>query len=323
MRLIKTIIVSSLIASCLLFGENYGDENVETLKYKLAQQKERIDGLTRIVEGMAQTINELRENRSGGKGSPYSDEELIRRLGKMVDNINENYVSKAELKRALENLKDEYGESVESVESVEREEFEPIKRKKPPKDETIESDLENSEPNEEKPPKERIYRESNEDVESDNEEVVTPRVFDEDQNTKPVTINDTPTTGTQDAPVDGSNASQYALAVRLYNKKEYNQAKLIFVKLEKEEFKVAPTSYYLGEIAYFSKRYEDAIYYFKKSAKLYPKASYMHTLLLHSAISLEKSDQKSEAVKFYRKIVNEYADSSSVSIAKIRLEKLQ
>jgi TolA-binding protein len=301
----------------MLFGENYGSENVETLKYKLAQQKERIDGLTRIVEGMAQTINELRENRSGGRGSPYSDEELIRRLGKMVDNINENYVSKAELKRALDNLKDEYGESVE------REEFEPIKRKKPPRDETIEADLENSEPIEDKLPKERIYRESNENVESDNEEVVTPRVFDEDQNTKPVTINDTPTTGTQDAPVDGSNASQYALAVRLYNKKEYNQAKLIFLKLEKEEFKVAPTSYYLGEIAYFSKRYEDAIYYFKKSAKLYPKASYMHTLLLHSAISLEKSDQKSEAVKFYRKIVNEYPDSSSVGIAKMRLEKLQ
>ncbi len=320
MRPIKTIIVSSLIASCMLFGENYGSENVETLKYKLAQQKERIDGLTRIVEGKAQTINELRENRSGGRGSPYSDEELIRRLGKMVDNINENYVSKAELKRALDNLKDEYGESVESVE---REEFEPIKRKKPPRDETIEADLENSEPIEEKLPKERIYRESNENVESDNEEVVTPRVFDENQNTKPVTINDTPATGTQDAPVDGSNASQYALAVRLYNKKEYNQAKLIFLKLEKEEFKVAPTSYYLGEIAYFSKRYEDAIYYFKKSAKLYPKASYMHTLLLHSAISLEKSDQKSEAVKFYRKIVNEYPDSSSVGIAKMRLEKLQ
>ncbi len=317
MRPVKTIIVSSLIASCLLFGENYSDENVETLKYKLAQQKERIDGLTRIVEGMAQTINELRENRSGGKGSPYSDEELIRRLGKMVDNINENYVSKAELKRALENLKDEYNEEVES------EEFEPIKRKKPPKDETIESDLESSEPVEEKAPKERIYRESNEDVEeSDNEEVVTPRVFDEDQSSKPVTINDAPPS-THDTPADGSNASQYALAVRLYNKKEYDQAKTIFVKLEKEEFKVAPTSYYLGEIAYFSKRYEDAIYYFKKSAKLYPKASYMHTLLLHSAISLEKSDQKSEAIKFYRKIVNEYSDSSSVSIAKIRLEKLQ
>jgi len=310
MRPIKTIIVSSLIASCLLFGENYGSENVETLKYKLAQQKERIDGLTRIVEGMAQTINELRENRSGGKGSPYSDEELIRRLGKMVDNINENYVSKAELKRALENLKDEYNEEVES------EEFEPIKRKKPPKDETIESDLESSEPVEEKPPKERIYRESNEDVEeSDNEEVVTPRVFDEDQSSKPVSINDTPPS-THDTPIDGSNASQYALAVRLYNKKEYDQAKTIFVKLEKEEFKVAPTSYYLGEIAYFSKRYEDAIYYFKKSAKLYPKASYIHTLLLHSAISLEKSDQKSEAVKFYGKIVNEYPIAAVLGLQK-------
>ncbi|MBN2825137.1 MAG: tetratricopeptide repeat protein, partial [Campylobacterales bacterium] len=285
--------------------------------YKMAQQKERIDGLTRIVEGMARTINELRENRSGGKGSRYSDEELIRRLGKMVDNINENYVSKAELKHALDNLKDEYNDGGSEYYD------ETPKHNRPPR-ETIESDLGSSDSNDDDTPRERIYTTRDEEVKSDDEKVVTPRVFDEERDTsKPIVINDDTPSSDEGVASGGSNATQYASAVRLYNKKLYSQAKAIFKKLDKEEFKSAPTNYYLGEIAYFTKRYEDAIYYFKKSASLYPKASYMHTLLLHTAISLEKSGQKSEAAKFYRKIVNEYSNSSSVSIAKIRLEKLQ
>jgi len=314
MKTFKIITLSLVLVSSILLGENYNNQSVENLKYKLAQQKERIDGLTSIVEGMARTINELRENRSGGRGSQYSDEELIRRLGKMVDNINENYVSKAELKRAINNLKDEYGN--DNYE-------EPDTPKKRPSRESVEANMDTIE----KQPKERIYTNKHESVERNKEEVVIPRVFDETRDTKEKIVihddNNVDTSNRDNVTSGDSKASKYALAVRLYNKKQYKKAKNIFVHLEKAEFKEAPSSYYLGEIAYFTKRYEDAIYYFKKSAKLYPKASYMHTLLLHTAISLEKIGQKKEAVKFYRKIVNGYSDNSSVSIAKIRLEKLQ
>jgi TolA-binding protein len=316
MKKLNVFVLGLIVFSATLMAENYNNQSVEALKYKLSQQKERIDGLTRIVEGMARTINELRENRSGGRGSKYSDEELIRRLGKMVDNINENYVSKAELKRALADLKDEYSEIHD----------EPSTEHKRPKREVIEADLDNMDSR----PKERIYTSKDEDINSgDNEKVVTPRVFDEERDKdEKIVIHDEAkkvSAKERDENINptGSKASQYALAVRLYNKKQYAKAKSIFKTLDKAEFKEAPTNYYLGEIAYFTKRYEDAIYYFKKSAKLYPKASYMHTLLLHTAISLEKIGQKREAVKFYHKIVNGYSDNSSVSIAKIRLEKLQ
>lgn len=312
MQSLKVLSLVMVMGASSLMGQNYHNQSIEELRYTVAQQKERIDGLTSIVEGMARTINELRENRSGGKGSKYSDEELIRRLGKMVDNINENYVSKAELKRAISDLKDEYSNS-DNYE-------EPITQNKPPKREAVENDLDGNEPS-----NERIYTAKDEDVKSDEpEKVVTPRVFDEnvDQPEK-IVIHDDATPQKEPVEQGGSDASQYAQAVRLYNKKEYSKAKVIFKKLDKQSFKEAPSNYYLGEIAYFTKRYEDAIYYFKKSAKLYPKASYMHTLLLHTAISLEKIGQKQEAIKFYRKIVHGYSDNSSVSIAKIRLEKLQ
>jgi len=301
MKKLRVVVWGLMVTTLALSAQNYNDQNVEALKYKLAQQKERIDGLTQIVEGMARTINELRENRSGGRGSKYSDEELIRQLGKMVDNINENYVSKAELKRAIDNLKDEYSEGAEATRVENKSDKESVS-----KVETV--------------PNERIYTTKNEDVEKSNEErVVTPRVFDEARNDQ-IIIHDEPQ---KEVASSGSNASKYAKAVKLYNKKQYNSAKKIFKVLEKESYKEAPTKYYLGEIAYFTKRYEDAIYYFKHSAKLYGKASYMHTLLLHSAISLEKLGRKQEARKFYNKIVNEYSGNSSVSIAKIRLEKLQ
>jgi len=266
-----------LLSVALLVSLGYSNE--ADLRYRLSQQKERIDGLTRIVEGLGRTINELRQNRSGGRGSKYSDEELVNELGRIVDSINENYVSRAELKKAIDNLKNDY------------------------KNSNIKED-------------ERIFTSSNDRVEiRDNikEKVVTPRVFDD----KPIEIKDerVDTTTT-------SNSSKYITAVRLYNKKQYNRAKSIFKSLAKVGYKEAPTNYYLGEIAYFTKRYEDAIFYFKKSAGLLAKASYTHILLLHTAISLEKVGNKSEAKRFYQNIVDNYSNNSSVSIAKIRLDKL-
>ncbi|SHO80592.1 TPR repeat containing exported protein; Putative periplasmic protein contains a protein prenylyltransferase domain [hydrothermal vent metagenome] len=268
MKLNKIILSVAILAS-------FSYSNEADLRYRLSQQKERIDGLTRIVEGLGRTINELRQNRSGGRGSRYSDEELVNELGRIVDNINENYVSKAELKKAIENLANNYKNST----------------------------IDNSE---------RIFNNSDDVIEikdTPNERVVTPRVFEEDKRVNNI--------------AKSSNSSKYISAVRLYNKKQYAKAKLIFKSLSKSSYKEGPTNYYLGEIAYFTKRYDDAIFYFKKSAGVLSKASYMHILLLHTAISLEKVGNKKEAKRFYQNIVDNYSNNSSVSIAKIRLDKLR
>jgi TolA-binding protein len=78
----------------------------------------------------------------------------------------------------------------------------------------------------------------------------------------------------------------------------------------------------LGEIAYYTKKYEDAIFYFKKSAGIYDKASYIDTLLLHTAVSLEKTGDKGQARAFYENIIENYAGKKTAKIAKERLKKL-
>ena len=89
-----------------------------------------------------------------------------------------------------------------------------------------------------------------------------------------------------------------------------------------KSYKPAASNYYLGEIAYYTKKYEDAIFYFKKSAGIYDKASYIDTLLLHTAVSLEKNGDKAQAKVFYENIIENYAEKKSAKIAKDRLKKL-
>jgi TolA-binding protein len=55
---------------------------------------------------------------------------------------------------------------------------------------------------------------------------------------------------------------------------------------------------------------------------LYDQASYIDTLLLHTAISLEKNGDKGQARAFYENIVENYQGKKSAKIAKEKLKKL-
>ncbi len=119
-----------------------------------------------------------------------------------------------------------------------------------------------------------------------------------------------------------SNAKIYAEAKKLFRKKAYGDAKIRFEHLVKHKYKPATSSYYLGEIAYDEGRYKDAIAYYKKSASLYDKSSFMPTLLLHTAISFERLGNKKEAKKFYESLIDLYPKSKAAAIAKKHLKKL-
>ena len=119
-----------------------------------------------------------------------------------------------------------------------------------------------------------------------------------------------------------SNATLYSEGVRNFVKKRYDEAKKRFILTDKKGYKPAASNYYLGEIAYYTKQYEDAIFYFKKSAGLYDKAGYIDVLLLHTAISLHKTGQKDQAKIFYENIIANYPDKKTAKIAKDRLKKL-
>lgn len=117
-------------------------------------------------------------------------------------------------------------------------------------------------------------------------------------------------------------AQMYSEGVRLFAKHRYNEANSRFTLTDKQAYKGAASNYYLGEIAYYTKKYEDAIRFYKKSAGLNDKASYIDTLLLHTAIALESTGEKAQAKVFYENIVANYPEKRTASIASEKLKKL-
>lgn len=107
-----------------------------------------------------------------------------------------------------------------------------------------------------------------------------------------------------------------------FKRRYFNGAIPKFEKLISLNFKPAESNYYLGEMWYVRKKYDLAISHFKKSAILYDKAAYMPTLLLHSAISFEKTDDMENAKSFYATLIDLYPNTSQSKIAKKNISKL-
>ncbi len=119
-----------------------------------------------------------------------------------------------------------------------------------------------------------------------------------------------------------NNSTLYREGARFFQKQQYKNAEDRFHLMVERDYKKASSNYYLGEIAYYTKNYNDAIHYYKKSAKLNGKASYIDILLLHTAISLEKRGDKAEAKLFYNTLIQDYPDKKSSKIANKNLKRL-
>ncbi len=119
-----------------------------------------------------------------------------------------------------------------------------------------------------------------------------------------------------------SGAQIFKEAKALYKKKEYKRAKELFLLSIKKRYKPATSNFYIGEICYYTKDYECAVERYKKSVSIYSKSSFMPTLMLHTAISLERLGQKDEARLFYENLIKKFPKSKSAQIAKKRLKNL-
>ena len=171
-------------------GSKTAKENkkaIAALRRQVAMQKERIDGLTTVIEGLSATINELQQrNETSSQGSSSDQTALLKELGNMIDHINANYVSKAELKKILAN-----GGKMDTSISTE------TKKESVPKEDKL---------------------------------------------------------------LGKKSASKlYGEGVRLFQKKRYDEAKKRFEITDMKGYKPAASNYYLGEIAYYTKHYDDAI----------------------------------------------------------------
>lgn len=221
---------------------------IRNLQYQVSQQKEQIEGLRSIVEGLSATVGQLKQGTYSKNTYSKSTNRSLHDMSMMIDRINQNYVTKEEFKNVLN---------------------------------------QNSKPS----------------------NVASSTIISNPIHSKPKNT-------------ELSTADSYTEGVRLFVKKRFNEAKKRFVLTEAKGYKAAPSNYYLGEIAYYTKQYGDAIFYFKKSAGINDKTSYIDTLLLHTAISLEKKGERNQAKAFYENIVANYNGRKTASIAREKLKNL-
>lgn len=120
-----------------------------------------------------------------------------------------------------------------------------------------------------------------------------------------------------------SNGDVATKAKSYYDKKLYTEALKHYDHLIKKNYKPARSHYMVGEIKFKRKNYAEAIAYFKKSAKLYNKASYMPTLMLHTAISMDSTGDKENAKNFYSAVISNYPDSTEAAEAKKKLDLIK
>jgi TolA-binding protein len=119
-----------------------------------------------------------------------------------------------------------------------------------------------------------------------------------------------------------SSPELYNLAKKNFDKRYYTKAIENYKELIKRKYKPAYAHYMIGEMNFRRKNYAQALTYFKKSSQLYSKASYMPTLLLHSAIAMDKTGDKAHARKFYEAVIAKYPQTEEAKEAKRLLEKL-
>lgn len=215
-------------------------KTIQMLYNKITEQQRKIDGLTTIIEGQNREVFELKEQLASQQSMTSSSSmddngtySLLLELGQTIDNINNTYVTRDELKKALAGSR--------------------------------------------------------------------------------------PSSPSLGSPVGSNSADTYRKGVQFFGKRNYQAAKEHFEQTVADNYKPAASNYYLGEIAYYTHNYEDAVAYFKQSSTLYDKASYMDVLYLHTAISLDKTGKKDQAQAFYQYVIDNYPNNKSASIARNRM----
>ena len=119
-----------------------------------------------------------------------------------------------------------------------------------------------------------------------------------------------------------TNKETLSMAIKLFDKNYLTKSKPMFEDLINKKYKSATSNYYLGEVYFLKKKYKSAIHHFKTSMMLYDEAKYIPKLLLHSAISFEKINDKDNAVNFYGTLVDAYPETKEAKIAQKSLKNL-
>jgi len=120
-----------------------------------------------------------------------------------------------------------------------------------------------------------------------------------------------------------SNPEVATEAKKYYDKKYYTKAIEYYSHLILKHYKPAYAHFMIGQMKFKRKDYGEAISFYKKSASLYSKASYMPELMLNTAISMDRTKDKKNAKSFYSAVIAKYPDSSEAKSAKKYLNSLK
>ena len=120
-----------------------------------------------------------------------------------------------------------------------------------------------------------------------------------------------------------SNGDVATKAKEFYNKKFYTKGIEYYSHLITKNYKPANAHYMIGQMNFKRKNYSEAISFYKKSAALYSKASYMSELMLNTAISMDKTNDKKNAKAFYNGVIAKYPNSSEATSAKKYLQSMK
>lgn len=111
-------------------------------------------------------------------------------------------------------------------------------------------------------------------------------------------------------------------AKSLYWDKRFEDSRVRFAWLLEQGYQKAESNFFLGQIAFRQRRYEEAIYYYKESAVANDKASYMPTLMLHTIKSFQALKDVESANKFIDSLLALYPNSKEAKEAKVIQNKL-
>ncbi len=269
-------------------------KQIQQLRNQVSEHQSRIAGLTTVIDGLNKQVLDLKEQlQEKRKVDAQQDEDLKKQeedskktytllleLGKIIDQINNSYVTKEDLSR----LEAQQAEQVQHAQQQARQAQQALAT--------------------------REYERSN--TNTNNGMIIDGR-----DNYDSSTQQDSGVMQENGGSVDISET--YREAVQAFSHKSYNTATEKFKEAIAQSYKLAPSNYYLGEIAYYTNDYYSAISYYKKSASLYNKASYMKVLYLHTALSLSKTGQNDQARGFFRYVVDNYPNTKSAEIAQENL----
>jgi len=273
------------------------DSKVKNVKLTIESISERVDGLKSIYEGDSRKLNKT-----------------ILSLNKLIKNVEENSTLIQEHSKDIKDLKNVSNQILTLQEEISSENKKNIAEiKKIILSLTKKINSINS-----------TYV-SEKEFKSNMKQFITRSEFKDLKKSldKKISSKNTILSKTKKVISSNDKAKMLSEAKSLFEKDYFTKAIPIFEKLVALDYKRATSNFYLGEIWYYRKNYKSAISYFKTSAVLYDKASYMPKLLLHSAICFEKVGDFTNAAKFYSSLVNVYPKSEEANIATKNLSNIK